>query len=172
MLIGPHFPREADARLHFIDDEQELVLVGKLAKRVKKLGTKMTITALSLNRLDDEPGNVVRVVDERLLDLLDRLRLDGNDSLYMVLERERDFWIDDARPVELRKVHGLARIGRVRQRKGIPGASVKSFLEVEDLLALLTRDAVFRVLAHLPIERRLQGVLDGNRAPRDHEQMR
>ena len=72
VLIGPHFPRDADARLHFIDDEQKLVFVGELAKRVKKLRTKMIVAALALNRLDDEPGNVVRVVDEGLLDLARR----------------------------------------------------------------------------------------------------
>ena len=49
---------------------------------------------------------------------------------------------------------------------------MEGLAEVDDLLAGALRQALLEVLAHLPIEGGLQGVLDGNRAPRDHEQMR
>jgi hypothetical protein len=48
---------------------------------------------------------------------------------------------------------------------------VEGLLEVEHLLALLLLEALLEVEADLPVHRRLQGVLDGQAAALDEEQV-
>ena len=66
---------------------------------------------------------------------------------------------------------GLARVGGVGERQRVAGAAVEGLAEVEHLVALLARDALGEVAAHLPVEGRLERVLDAERAARDEERV-
>ena len=82
-------------------------------------------------------------------------------------QRKIDRRIRNARPVELGEQIGLARIG-IRQAHGVAAATVKGVAEMQNLRAALAA-AGRHVLAHLPIHRRLQRVLDRERAAFDEE---
>ncbi len=54
VLEGPPAAGGAEAGLHLVEDEQELVLVGELAQPAEELGAEVVVAALALDRLDDE----------------------------------------------------------------------------------------------------------------------
>ena len=82
-------------------------------------------------------------------------------------QREIDVRIRNARPIELGEQIGLARIG-VRQAHGVAAATVKRVAEMQDLGAAFAA-AGRHVLAHLPIHRGLERVLDRERAAFDEK---
>jgi hypothetical protein len=82
-------------------------------------------------------------------------------------QREIDHRRADARPGELGEVSDLFRIG-VRQAHRVAGATVERVFEMDDLRAAFAMTGG-DVLAHLPIHRGLEGVLDGERAAFDKE---
>ncbi len=82
-------------------------------------------------------------------------------------QREIDVRIGNARPVELGEQIGLARIG-VRQAHGVTAAAMKRLAEMQNLGAAFA-PARRHVLAHLPIHRGLERVLDRERAAFDEE---
>ena len=69
---------------------------------------------------------------------------------------------------ELRKEVRLDRVG-VREGERVARAPVEGLPEVQDLLALDPRDSLRPVPAHLPVEGRLERVLDAQRAALDEE---
>ena len=71
MLISPHLARKAHTRLHLVDDEHELVLIGERAQLLEELVPKVVVPSLTLDGLDDESRDVVLVLREGLLDLRD-----------------------------------------------------------------------------------------------------
>src|SRR5436190_19300814 len=60
MLTTPIPSRDSHTALHFIEDEQEVVLVAETAQGLQKLASKMVVTALALDGLDDDRGDIVR----------------------------------------------------------------------------------------------------------------
>ena len=133
----------------------------------------MVVAALSLERLDDDRRDVVLVLLEGGLHLrhgerLARLRV----AEVLLVQREPHLGIHDARPGEFREVGGLPGIGGVGERERVAGAPVKGLLEVEHLVATLLAIAAHEVLAHLPVEGRLEGVLDAQGAAGHQEEMR
>src|SRR5258705_5359275 len=116
----------------------------------------MVVAPLALDRLEDDRGDVVRIVRERALHLRDRERLTCLDVLKTrLVERELDLRIENPGPVELREERRLLRLGRIGERERIAGASVERLLEVEDLRPALFPVAAREVLPDLPVERRL-----------------
>ena len=84
-------------------------------------------------------------------------------------DRKTQLRVGDPRPVELGEVLDLQRLG-VGQRHRVAGPAVERLLEVQDLGAELAA-AGRQVLADLPVEGCLQGVLDCQRAAVDQEQI-
>ena len=74
-------------------------------------------------------------------------------------------WTRHARPIEFGEQVRLARIG-VRQAHGVAAPSVKCVTKMQDLGAALAVTSS-HVLAHLPIHRRFQAILDRERAAFD-----
>ena len=130
----------------------------------------MIVAALALDRLHDERGHVVLALREELLGLRER----GGLAALRVGERvgrggEMELRVIDARPVELWEVLRLARVGRVRHRQRVAAAAVEGLAQVHDLRAALGLHALREVLAHFPVEGRLDRVLDRQRAAFDEE---
>ncbi len=85
-------------------------------------------------------------------------------------EREAQLGVLDPRPVELGEQVDLARVG-VGQRHGVARAAVEGLAEVDHLAAPVALEAARPVAPHLPVEGRLEGVLVGQRAALDEEQV-
>src|SRR5262245_28116147 len=69
MLVRPHCACQPEAGLHFIVNQQRLVLVRDTSQPLMKLRTKMVIAALTLDRLDQDRGDIARVALEGFPDL-------------------------------------------------------------------------------------------------------
>ena len=89
-----------------------------------------------------------------------------------LVDGEAELRVHDSRPLELREVHRLPRVGGVRQGEGVAGPPVEGLLEVDDLVPDLAAVSLPEVLPHLPVEGGLQGVLDADGAPLDEVQVR
>ena len=68
-LMGPPFAGNANASLDFVENEECFVFVAKFAQPLQELWTEMVVAPFTLDRLDDDCGNVVLIVDECLLDV-------------------------------------------------------------------------------------------------------
>jgi hypothetical protein len=69
LLEGPHATRRPEARLHFVVNEQRVVLIRVGTQPLKKLGAQVMVAALGLDRLDENCGDALGVIGERVLDL-------------------------------------------------------------------------------------------------------
>ncbi len=167
----PPLAGRAEAGLHLVEDEQELVFVGELAQLLEELGAEVVVAAFALDRLDDESRDVVSVLRHRGLDLGHGLALERHCRLETLRRRrEAQHRIQDPRPGELGKVLGLARIGGVGERQGVAAAAVECLAKVEDLRTDLAPPGG-EVLAHLPVEGHLERILDRQRAAFDEEEV-
>ena len=146
------------------------MFVGESSDGSEELPAEVVVAALPLDRFEDEPGDVVRVVGERPFDLRQRPGFGGLGLGEAVGFREPDVRVFDARPVELREVGDLDRFG-VGERERVTGAPVESVPEVQDP-APLPAPAGGQVLPHLPVERGFQRVLHRHRAPGHEEDPR
>ena len=141
-------------------------------QRLQELGPEVVVAALGLDGLDEDGGDVVGVRPRRPA----RSRRAHCCSAATTslstsgVTGKRSFGFVDARPGELREEVGLDRVG-VGEGQGVAGAAVEGLAEVEDLLALLARDALRPVPAHLPVEGRLERVLDAEGAALDEERV-
>ncbi len=135
---------------------------------LEELAAEVVVATLALDGLHDEAGDVVGVLGHGGLDGGDGLgfrRLDLGQ-----VHGEAQFGIRHPGPGELGEVLVLAGIGGVGEAQGVAAAAVEGLPEVDDLGALLTL-ARCQVLADLPVEGRLQGVLHGQRAAVNPEQV-
>jgi len=154
-LVGPRLAGQASAGLHLVHDEQGVVAVAQLLHRGEELRTEVVVAALTLHRLHDEAGDVVRVGLEGLHRLRQRALLVGG-HIPLVGDPRRL----QPRPGELREPGHLVRVG-VGERHGVAAASVEGSGQVHHLGAELGGDAVGLVPAALPVEGDLECVLDG-----------
>ncbi len=172
-LVAPERARRGHAGLHLVEDQERVVLVGEVAEGGEERGAQVAVAALALDRLDEDAGDVVSGVVERLFGLRERAGLAAHrlrlvDAAAAREEHGRTF---DARPREFREAGDLARVG-VRQRHRVARAPVEGVLEVEHLVPDLAAVALRVVLLHLVVEGGLQGVLDGERAALHEEGVR
>ena len=72
LLVGPGRARGAHPGLHLVEDEQRVVRVHQLDHLGEELGPDVVVSALALDRLGDERGDVVRVLGERPPGLVER----------------------------------------------------------------------------------------------------
>ena len=80
MLDRKHLPGPAHARLHFVGNQQDAVLLRNLAQPLMKLRLRHDIAALALDRLDDHAGHFLRrdeVHEDLMLEKVEALRLAG-----------------------------------------------------------------------------------------------
>ncbi len=143
------------------------MLVRHAAQHLKELRPKVVLAALTLDRLDEDRRDAMRVSLEGGLDLGRSAPLGGLHG--RDVQRELDLRARDAGPVELWKVAGLQRVG-VGDGERVAASAVESVDEVEDLVTTPLHTPG-PVLLHLPIERRLHRVLHRQRAARDEEQI-
>src|SRR6266481_186408 len=96
----------------------------------------MIITAFTLDRFNDDGGDVRSFAGKNLADLRlgPLLLLDDFGGPARLAERIVEARGQHARPGELGEIIGLARLG-VRQTQRVAGASVERALEVEDFRA-------------------------------------
>ena len=170
-LVRPEHPGNADAALHLVEDQERVVFEGEGFEGLEKLGPEVMVAAFALDRLDKDAGDVVFALAEIVPGLRQRPLFALNDLLQVFVERKRNLRIGNAWPVELGKVFDLAQIGRIRQRERVAAASVEGFVEVQHLMAYLAAIAFLKILPHLPVEGRLQGIFDGERAPGDEKRV-
>ena len=53
MIMCPEFPRSADARLYFVDDEQDVVFFGERAETAEEGGRGVVVAAFGLDGFYD-----------------------------------------------------------------------------------------------------------------------
>src|SRR5262245_966795 len=169
MFAAPIAPGCAHAALHFVNNQQDIVLVGNRSQFLQPLTPKMVVAAFALDWLDDDRANVdVALLDEvsdlalSLLFALDHVRFALRFRKRKINVRTRD-----ARPIKFGKQIRLARIG-VSQAHRVTAPPMESASEMQHLRAAF---AVPRghVLPYFPIHRRFQTILHGQRAAVDEQ---
>ena len=131
----------------------------------------MAVAAFALHRLDDDRRDLVGPLGERRARVGEDLGLEGVQPRVLGgVQGELDRRRVEARPVELREVHRLARIG-VGQAHRVAGAAVEGAPEVHDLRALLFLEALAEVAPDLPVEGDLQRVFHGEAAAVHEEEV-
>ena len=58
MFTAPVATRRTHAALHFVEDEEHLVLVANLSQFLQPFAAEMIVAALALDRLNDDGANV------------------------------------------------------------------------------------------------------------------
>ena len=71
MLAGEHLAGAPDSALHFVEDEQDSMLVAERAQSLQEAIGRHDVAAFALDRLDEHRSHFVRgnVVPEQLLDV-------------------------------------------------------------------------------------------------------
>ena len=155
--------------LDFVEDEQDVVLVANAAQRLQEFAAEMVVAALTLDRLDDDGGDIRGFLREDVADLFQRQLFLLDDGLLALGRRQREIQArgDDARPGELGEIGDLARVG-VRQTHRVTAAPVEGALEMDDLRAAFAAPGG-EVLPDLPVHRGFESVLHGHGAAFDEE---
>src|SRR6185436_17022622 len=60
ILARKHLPGAAHARLHFVDNQKNSMLVADAAQSSEKILRRGHVTTFALNSLDHDPGNFFR----------------------------------------------------------------------------------------------------------------
>ena len=71
LLVGPGRAGGAGAGLHFVQDKQRIMIMSELLHGLQELRPQVIVTALALDGLGYERGDVVPVLGERLPGLLE-----------------------------------------------------------------------------------------------------
>ena len=117
MLRGEHLARAPDPRLHFVEDEQDTVLVAERPEPGEESVRRHEVSALALDRLDQDPGDLRRgdvVLEEHVLDVVE----DGLPLIRAGQQRSEVVRIRDMRDAGHRgKESGLLRVLAGRERE-------------------------------------------------------
>src|SRR5882757_76020 len=113
MLATPHLSGNTHAALHFVEDEEDVVLIADFAQLLQPFASEIIIAAFTLDRLNDDGADVDLTLVEVSMDLLLRLFLARNHVLLALVFRQSkiDVRTGNARPIKLREQIGLPRIG-------------------------------------------------------------
>ena len=166
MLVGPPFTGLAHAGLDLVEDEQEFQLVSQLAQGLEEILGEMTVAAFALDGFDDQAGHLVGMGGAESADLLGH-GVDFGVVVGVVVIGEDRSRIDHVE-IEAGEIHGLGLMRGVGAGQGVAVAAVESSFEVDDLVGFLG-DALLQVLSGLPVEGGLHGVLIGQAAGIDVE---
>ena len=88
MLMCPPFTCHSDSGLDFIEDEQHFVFIAQGSYRFEEFGSEMVVTALTLNRLHDEGGDVIFVIHKSFFNFAHSLFFELNDFIMIFVQRE------------------------------------------------------------------------------------
>ncbi len=58
MFAAPVAPRCTHAALYFVEDEEDFIFIANSSKRLQPFAAEMVISALALDRLDDDGAKV------------------------------------------------------------------------------------------------------------------
>src|SRR6202522_769265 len=72
MLAAPVFAGDAHAALHFVKNQQNIVVVAQTAEQLKKFGSEMVVAAFALNWFKDNGGDVHGLLREYVTKLFFR----------------------------------------------------------------------------------------------------
>ena len=166
----PHLAGGAKTGLHFVENQEHLVLVADFAQLLQPFFAKMIIAAFALNRLDDDRRDIDRRVRARncmisASDFFSRSITSASRSSSPT--RSRCDGLETRGQLNFANKIRLARIG-IRQAHGVAAAPVKGVTEMQDLRPAFAASCR-HVLAHLPVHRGLERVLDRKRAAFDEE---
>src|SRR2546430_10821710 len=112
MFAAPVATSGAHAALHFVKNQQDVIFVGNFSQLLQPFTAEMVVTALALDRLDDNGANV----DVALLDELVNLALGLLFPLNYVgfplrcRQRKIDMRARHAGPVKFRNQNPLASV--------------------------------------------------------------
>ena len=70
MFPCPHLSRDAHSALDFVENKHDVRLVADLAQLLIVLCAEMVVSAFTLDRLDNDSSNTVRVAGNSMFDLL------------------------------------------------------------------------------------------------------
>ena len=166
-----HLPGEADARLHLVDDEERPVLAGHspaapAGTPARKWLSPPSAWMGSMMMAAMSSGFASKA---RRISSSDRCSAAADvPASTSAVTGKRSFGFVTRGQGNLGKRSVLQRVG-VGERERVARAAVEGLPEVEDLLALVARDAPGPVPAHLPVERGLERVLDAERPALDEE---
>ena len=105
MLAAPVLAGDAHAALHFVEDEQHLVLVANAAQGAEQFAAEMIVAALALDRLDNDGGDIGAFLPNEFHDLRFGAFFLRDDVGFALCFRQRevDARSGNARPGELRE---------------------------------------------------------------------
>src|SRR4051794_16294329 len=160
MFTAPILAGDSHTTLDFIEDQEDIILVADLSQQLEKLAAEMIVAALTLNRLDDDRGNINSLLIDDVADSLLSNPFLFHDGFKALSWRERkiEVWRRDTRPGELREVSDLAWIG-IGEAHGISASAMKCAFEMDDLCAAFAA-ASGQVFSYLPIHRSFKRILD------------
>src|SRR5262249_42778774 len=161
--------RRAHAALHLVKNEQDVTFVGNFSQLLQPFTAEMVVTALALDRLDDNGANVDVALLDELVNLALSLLFTLNHVGFPLRCRQRkiEARTRHTRPVEFGEQIRLAWIS-VRNAHGVTAPPVKCVTEMQKLGAALAMTSSY-VLAHFPIHRGFQTILDRKRATLDKQ---
>src|SRR5881396_3250787 len=127
MFAAPVASRRAHPALHFIKDKKDVVFIANRSQFLEPFAAEMIVSALTLDRLDDDGADVDPALIDEVADFALRLLFARNHIGFALRFRQRkiDVRTRNARPIELREQIRLARIG-VREAHGVTTAPMKS----------------------------------------------
>ena len=161
MFMGPHFAGEADAGLYFVDHEHDFLVMADLLELLHELWTEVVVSTFSLYGFDDEGGDVVGVLFDGGVYFIDSLFFKVEEFFFVFFsEGEGYFWVGDTGPVEFGEVFDFIEVEGVGEGKGVAGASVESFFEVDDLVAKIFFGSAFIVFSDFPVKCGFETVFD------------
>src|SRR5688572_23792995 len=68
MLATPGLASDPHTALHFVEDEQDVILVADAAQDAEPLRAKVIVATFALNRLNDHCGDILTTPLDELLD--------------------------------------------------------------------------------------------------------
>src|SRR5436190_22882853 len=136
MFAAPIASRRAHSALHFIKDKKDVVFVANRSQFLQPFAAEMIVSALTLDRLDDDGADVDPSLIDEVTDFALRVLFARNHIGFALRFRQReiDVWTRNAWPIELGEQIRFARIG-VREAHGVTAAPVKSVTKVQHLRA-------------------------------------
>src|SRR3954464_9823474 len=120
MLRAPFSPGRSHSTLHFIKNKEHLILVAKTAESLEPFPAKMVVAAFTLNRFDDDGGNIDAAFSNELHDLLLRFLFSLDYFIESICfgKCEVDAGGGNTRPIEFGEEVRLPRIG-IGQTHGV-----------------------------------------------------
>src|SRR5213080_2980656 len=103
MFAAPVAARCAHAALHLIKDQKDIVLVANRSQFLQPFAAEMIVTALTLDRLDDDGADVDPSLIDEVTDFALRVLFARYHIGFALRFRQRkiDVWTRDAWPIEL-----------------------------------------------------------------------